>query len=134
MRSLVVAHSSARSLARSLAASGFEISVAVVDVRCPRSDRGPGTEREREPRQSRLEIDRSPSIGGIAEVSPTSFAGKTPSTRRAHVPRTKPRTGTRFRYPPIDQSIAARSSASPRRSSLSIPREKGRTSIGHRGG
>lgn len=46
-----------RSLVRSLAASGFEISAAVVDVRCPRSDRGPGTRRE--PRRSRSRsIDR----------------------------------------------------------------------------
>lgn len=32
------------------------------------------------------EIDRSHSVGGIAEVSPTSSAGKTPLSRRAHVP------------------------------------------------
>jgi len=45
-----------RLLTRSLAASGFEISAAVVDVRCPRSDRGPGTRRE--PRRDRVQ-DRS---------------------------------------------------------------------------
>ncbi|TGZ49813.1 hypothetical protein DBV15_06213 [Temnothorax longispinosus] len=80
-----------RSLARSLAASGFEISV--VDVRCPRLDRGPGA-RERARVKIALEIDRSPSIGGITEVSPTSVgSGKPPSTRCAHTCPHKPVDG-----------------------------------------
>ncbi|KAL0128955.1 hypothetical protein PUN28_003969 [Cardiocondyla obscurior] len=53
-----------------------------------------------------IEIDRSPGIDGIAVVSPTWLAGKTPSTRRAHVPAQKRRTDVHgfVIHRPIDRS------------------------------
>lgn len=78
MRSLAVARSFAPLLARSLAASRFEISAAVADARCPRPDRGPGTRgpARKTPRRSRSRsIDRAG--GGVAEVSSTFHLDET---------------------------------------------------------
>jgi len=95
-----------RLLTRSLAASGFKISAAVVDVRCPRSDRGPGTS------WSRLRsIDRSVSAES-SKCPPPRSSGKPPrrGVQCAHVP-AQSSGRTQFRYPPIDRSIESRFTA-----------------------
>lgn len=118
VRSLAVARSPARSLARSLAASGFEISAAVVDVRCPRSDRG----HEREPRRSRpRSIDRIASAESL-KCPPLRQPGK-PPCRGAHTCPHKAEDGHDF---VIRRSIdrSNRDPARRRDQTLSIPHKK----------
>lgn len=108
VRSLAVARSPARSLARREWFRDFSRSRrrSVPTVRS-------GARHKREPRRSRpRSIDRIASAES-PKCPPPRRPGKSPSSRRAHVP-AQSRGRTRFHYPPIDRSIESRSSASPR--------------------